>query len=365
MTNYKINIYKHKEINSFLWNDLVENSDESLPFSYYSYNTIFNQNDVYYIVVENEGDIKYFAGISFRIKGKLPILKNFFSLVLLETSVLVDRSIHEKEKIFQIKSVVFKKLLDFSKNIGAAQIFLNHWSRESDNSVLKDNKFRVEENHTSEIVLKGNISDLFQLYNSTCRNTIRKGEKKGVSVVIKRGEEAEPYLESAYTLSNETYLRARAKSNKSSMQVKSLKFLQELFNSLGPNAYLGIAFTPENQPASFAIMLVVNNKMVYYRGGSDKSFNRTYAASNVLIHKFIEFAANNSIELVDMGGIPVAPSSNHPAYGVYKFKRSFGGDIKIYFSGQRILAPLRFWIFDNLLKNKHLISLYNRIKPLS
>ena len=149
------------------------------------------------------------------------------------------------------------------------------------------------------------------------------------------------------------------------MQVKSITFLIELFRSLRSKAYLGIAYTPEDKPASYAIMLVTKNKMVYYRGGSDHSFNRIYAASNVLIQKFIEFAAGNNIELFDMGGFPVYPSNSHPAYGVYRFKKSFGGELKIYYSGHKVISSIKYWLFENVLSNKQLIKLYNRIKPLS
>ena len=36
------------------------------------------------------------------------------------------------------------------------------------------------------------------------------------------------------------------------------------------------------------------------------------------------------VKFMDLGGVPVKPDITHPSYGVYAFKRSFGGEYKEY-----------------------------------
>jgi len=62
----------------------------------------------------------------------------------------------------------------------------------------------------------------------------------------------------------------------------------------------------------------------------------------------------------DMGGVPVSPDINHPAYGVYTFKKSFGGEYKEYNSGKIIISPIKYKLLNFVLKNRKLLRIISK-----
>lgn len=361
--NYQIKIKNLENIEADLWNSFISQADNVLPFASLEYSRIFSKKDVFFVIACCEKENKILGGVVGRLKGRLPLLGNNLSVIILETGVVVAEE--NERKYPQIKKEIYESLNEYAKEKKATHIFLNHWSRETDQSLLRESGFSTNENHTSEIRLPEENDDLFNLYTSICRNTIRKGIKKGVITEITSGVKALDKIPEIEQLSGVTYERAHKKSTQSSMQLKSSGFYRKLFHLLGDNAVLGIAYTPDRRPISFAIMLKTERTMVYYRGGSDLILNREYSSSNLLLHSLIEYAKEAQIVKIDMGGIPVSPSKTHPAYGVFKFKQSFGGSVVSYNSGIKVLSPFRYWLFKNLIFNKLVFSLYRKIKPVS
>ena len=360
---YRIRIKTLENIDADLWNSLISQAENALPFASIEYSCIYSKKDVFFVVAYCEIENKMLGGIVGRFKGRLPFFGNSLSVIILETGVIISKE--NERKYPQIKKEIYEELKAFATEKKATHIFLNHWSRESDQSVLHESGFLINENHTSEIGLTEAHSDLFNLYTSICRNTIRKGIKKGVLIEITSGNKALDKIPEVEKLSGVTYERAQKKSSRSSMQLKSSAFYKKLFHFIGDKAVLGIAYTPDHKPISFAIMLKTEKAIVYYRGGSDLELNRQYPSSNLLLHKLIEQAKQKHIVKVDMGGIPVSPSKTHPAYGVFKFKQSFGGSVASYNSGIKVINPFRYWLFRNIISNKLVFDIYRRINPVS
>lgn len=363
--SYRIAIADHTEVKKDAWQRFTLNTDNALPFSLWEYNNLYAAKDVFYVFAVDERTDEYIAGITGRIKGKLPLIGSFFSVLLLETSVLVHKSIANGDDIKKIKYEIYKTLVAFATQKRTLQIYLNHWSREKDAELLKSLGFTVSENHTFEINTKDIDGDVISHYSGNCRNTIKKAQKNGVSVSIVPGPLLESIAEEINKLSYNTYKRAHNNKKGSSMQMKSASFFESLFFSLKEHALTGLGYAPENVLASFAIMLKTSKNMVYYRGGSDMIYNRKYAVSNIVIHELIEHAITNNLDIIDLGGVPANPDKTHPAYGVFKFKKSFGGTLKVYYGGNKIINPMRYKLFNILFKNKTLLRIYNKLKPVS
>jgi lipid II:glycine glycyltransferase (peptidoglycan interpeptide bridge formation enzyme) len=76
------------------------------------------------------------------------------------------------------------------------------------------------------------------------------------------------------------------------------------------------------------------------------------------------WAKDKGIKYFDFGGVPYYPSPGSPAFGVYKFKKNFGGELESYFKGQKILSPVRAGIFNTLMQkgrfSRFVIKLSNK-----
>ncbi|HQG56972.1 MAG TPA: GNAT family N-acetyltransferase [Bacteroidales bacterium] len=361
--NYRIDIFKHQDIPGDKWNELVESSRSATPFSLYQYNSVFADDDPFYIVVTDPVSDLWQAGISARIKGRLPVAGNLFASVVSETSALVRTDSGIKGQ--KLKEILYKELISYSKKIGAMQVLLNHWSREEEKETLVSAGFITSANPTFEINTGRPYNEIFANYSDTCRNKVRKAKKNNVKIEIRSGDISTERTEIIESLSKSTFRRAYQRNTEVTMQIKRAEFYRSLFRNMPENATLGFASAGTGGPVSFAVVLTGGNRSIYYRGGSDIEGNRRTAASNLLIDAFIESTARKGISLFDMGGVPMDPAENNPAYGLLKFKESFGGDYKIYYSGIFICSKNKAIFFNNFINNRLFMQIYNRFKPVS
>ena len=192
---------------------------------------------------------------------------------------------------------------------------------------------------------------------SKLRNIIRKGEKNNVEVLVVKGEEAVGYLPNFQQLRQDTQARAIGKNGNASMLLKSNLFFTNLLMQAGSYFFMA---KYENEIVAMALMVQSGQTMYYFSGGSDLQANKKTGASSFLIWKSIEFAKENGIEFFDMGGVPVKPDDTHPAYGVYFFKKSFGGEYVEYSSGKMIIRKRIYPFLDFVLKNRALLRIISK-----
>lgn len=362
--NYRLTIYRQGRADASRWESLVTSSDSTLPFASADYISIFDPVNVFFIVAEESDTGEYLGGVAGRLKGSAPIIGNLFAIILLEMSVVINRNragtLSEK-----IERDIYDRLISFATEQNVTYIYLNHWSRIKSDTLLSQLGFITSENHTLVLQLQYDRNDIASQYASRCRNAIKRAINKGVTVGVFAGADALPFIRQICDMSRETWVRAGTRNRNSSMQIRSAEFYKNLFLNMDKKAVLGIASTGDNLIAAFAIMLTSGKRMVYYRGGSDIELNRLYAASSLLLHKLVEYANSTGVPMVDFGGIPVYPTEEHPAYGVYKFKQSFGGELEICFRGDYILKHLRYRVLSFLLNKPRLIRIFNSLRPVS
>ena len=197
---------------------------------------------------------------------------------------------------------------------------------------------------------------LWQQVESKQRNCIRKGEKSGVEVVVCRGEESLQYLSEYQALRQATQQHAIHQHAQASMLLKSDAFFAEKFRD--PKATLFVAKV-EGQVAAVALMLYAGGTVYYYSGGSKYDLNRKYCCSAFLLWKAICYYNELGADCFDMGGVPVKPTAEHPAYGVYAFKRSFGGEYREFDGGTIIISPRRYRLLQWALSQRKLLRVFS------
>ena len=363
--NYKILVLKHDEINKIEWDLLCDKCKDAMPFASYSYYSMFNPYDVYYIIVIDTDNQKYLGGIPGRIIAKLPLFKNYFATFLIESSILLDDNISDDNLIIELKTSLYKRVIELANHEKVIQVLLNHWTRENDLELLRKINFSIEDNSTYIIYLSNPLSEITIKYNENCKRNIKKAQKKGVYVSIFENKNISTTIDIVETLGIETFNRAMKKNKKSTIKSKSRLFYEKLAKTFQTNTLVAVAFSPQNIPISYAIIFFSKSYACYYRGGSRLSLNREFAGSNLIFHNLIELFKIRGIEIFDFGGIPNNPNPEHPAFGVFQFKKSFGGDLAVYYAGYRVLRPFKYWLFKNFLQNKYIIYIYNKLNPLS
>ena len=116
----------------------------------------------------------------------------------------------------------------------------------------------------------------------------------------------------------------------------------------------------DNELASGAILARHKNSIIYYVGASVIELNRKYGASNLLIWECILYSKKEGFSFFDLGGIPYNIKSDDPSFGVYRFKKGFGGLISKFFIGEKINSKLKYNIFKKILRNRNLVKFISR-----
>lgn len=277
------------------------------------------------------------------IKGDIPLARIIAKSVYFDSyPVFLNADYEATYKQLLIGAI--KQHADADKIV---MLHLTHWVRGCEMLL------NIQENNATFIThLQTTEADLWKLVESKQRNCIRKGEKSGVEILALKGKEALEYLDDFQRLRQRTQQHAIKNHAQASMLLKSDQYFTELF--LNPQATLFVGKV-EERVAAVALMLQSGNSVYYYSGGSDYELNKKYCCSALVIWKSLLHYNDLGVTIFDMGGVPVQPTKEHPAYGVYAFKRSFGGTYQEFTAGEMIISSWKYRLLQFLLSQRKLL----------
>lgn len=168
---------------------------------------------------------------------------------------------------------------------------------------------------TLELDLRQDEPAIFAGLDKDTRWSVRTGERRGVAVTERSDLEA---LTAFYRLYEETGKRAE-------FITRSEPYYLDLWRTLldAGHATLFVA-TVEDEIAACAMLFWCGDRAVYMYGASGDLARRTYA-SYLLQWHCIRAARERGCARYDLGGIPREPDERDPMWGVYLFKKGFGG----------------------------------------
>ena len=243
---------------------------------------------------------------------------------------------------------------EWARTEGIVMFNLTHWVRG-----LQLPYLQIEHNATFLLPLQETTETQWKLVESKQRNIVRKGEKNGVEVVALRGAEAIAQLPTLQLLREQTQQHAIRKNANASMLLKSDNFFANLLQHTDATLFIG---SVEGKPATVAVMIASGETAYYYSGGSDYELNRLTGSSAYVIWRAIEYYRElPNVKYMDMGGVPVKPESTHPAYGVYAFKRSFGGGYMEFDAGVIPISKWKYAVLKFALSQQWLLRIFSKM----
>lgn len=281
------------------------------------------------------------------IKGNLPVVGFLTKCVYFDSyPIFVSNEIKE-----QYQELLVRFTREYAKKDGIIMLHLTHWIRENDLSLDT-----IEPNATFATTLHRTEEELWKLVESKQRNCVRKGEKSAVECVVCKGNDSLQYLSDFQRLRQQTQRHAITKHSQASMLLKSDVFFQKLFMSANTTLFVGKV---DNHVATVALMIESGRTVYYYSGGSDYELNKQYSCSAFVIWKAICYFNERGLDIFDMGGVPVKPVKNHPAYGVYAFKRSFGGEYQEFKAGDIVISSFKYKILKSILSQRKVLRFFS------
>ena len=164
-----------------------------------------------------------------------------------------------------------------------------------------------------------------------------KDTRYGVRRAGREGVEAHPSeniyrdLEEFLSLLEQTAKRQR-------FALRSREWYRQLVRDLPVDLILA---RYKNRVVAGAVVLTFNEEAYYLYGASSSAANDVYA-SYLVQWEAITAARARSVRRYDMWGIPCEPRKDHPLWGVYQFKKKFGGFEERYVGAhERRLHPVR------------------------
>ena len=341
------------DIDKLIWNSFIYDISDATFFSSTDYFDAFDE--VFFILAKDQNN-KIIAGLPMIIRESLPGIGGFFKTCTLESAILCDYSLNNTDLI-TVKQTILQVLLKFLKTEGVGYCYISHWIRSIDAILFQEAGFKRQQEGTVIIDLTLNENEIVKNFKSGYRHALNKAKRLGVTYKISEGHDADFLLKDFCQIRLLTQQKAKKKNKGATMMLKTEMYIRKILASKYNKTYIATAYY-NNQIAHIVLFVTMKNTIYAYLSGSNVELNRKSGAANYLYYRTIFFAKSIGLKYLDMGGTPINPDLKHPAYGVYFFKRSFGGELKIYDGGYIILKKFQGFILLKLINNRSIVRFF-------
>lgn len=167
-------------------------------------------------------------------------------------------------------------------------------------------------------------NEIFESFSSKHRYNVRLAAKKGVEVRVCGSEKAEEFGRIMKVTTERDGFRAPESEHYS-----------KILDKFGENARLYMAYY-EEKPIAGALAVRCGDKVWFFYGGSLNSF-RNLMPNYILQWEMIRWAIRSGCRIYDFRGVSGNTDKSDPLYGLYRFKKGFGGN-QVEFAGEADLA---------------------------
>lgn len=198
--------------------------------------------------------------------------------------------------------------------------------------------------------IKGRTPDqILADFKRNTRNHVKKAEKMGVT--IRELEKADLHLLKQITEST---------SKRRHFTDRPLSYYEQMYDLFVPRGEAKFILAEADKlPLSAAMFLLYGDEIVYLFSGSDEKYMKDYNAQYLIQWHMIKHAAEHGFKRYNFYGINGLPDPNSKDYGIYDFKKGFGGDfghvVELLGSFELPLSPI-YYLHQTVSKVKSLLK---------
>ena len=179
--------------------------------------------------------------------------------------------------------------------------------------------------------------ELLMSFKRNTRNHVRKAEKMGVKVRELEREELDKLKQITKATSERRHFTDRPLAYY--QQMYDLFHDRDEVKFMVAEAKIGDKLTP----LSAAMFMTYGDEVIYLFSGSDEKYMREYNAQYAIQWHMIKYAAEHGYKKYNFYGIQGLPDPNAKDYGIYEFKKGFGGHVvELLGSYELPLSPLYY-----------------------
>ena len=173
--------------------------------------------------------------------------------------------------------------------------------------------------------------ELLANFHQKWRYNIRLAERKGVTVRI-CGKEMVPAF-------SDLMLTTGVRDG---FVTRPPEYFANMLDNLGEHARLYMAFH-EGQPIAGTLAIHYGDK-VWYLYGASSNEHRNLMPNYLLQWSMIQWAVETGCSVYDFRGVSGDISEDNPLYGLYKFKKGFGGDFTEFVGEYDLVLKRTAWL---------------------
>lgn len=197
--------------------------------------------------------------------------------------------------------------------------------------------------------IDGRTSDeILMSFKRNTRNHVRKAGRAGVTVRELKREELDKLKQITEATSERRHFTDRPLSYYQQMY--------DLFHDRGEVQFIlaEAKIDDRTTPLSAAMFMTYGDEVIYLFSGSDEKYMRDYNAQYAIQWHMIKYAAEHGYKKYNFYGIQGLPDPSAKDYGIYEFKKGFGGHVvELLGSFELPLNPLFYHLHSLLTKLKH------------
>ena len=183
-------------------------------------------------------------------------------------------------------------------------------------------------------IKKKKEEEILKSFHEKTRYNIRLSNKKGVT--IREGKRED--LIAFYDIMKQTGKRDK-------FFIRNIAYFQKIYDIMYPK-YTKLLIAEYNHiPIAAAMPILYGNKVWYLYGGSTNTY-RNKMPNYLLQWEMIQWAIKNGCDIYDFRGVTGYENAESPQYGVYRFKKGFGGEV-VKFVGEmeKVFSPTIYAIW--------------------
>lgn len=189
--------------------------------------------------------------------------------------------------------------------------------------------------------------ELLASFKRNTRNHIRKAEKQGVTIRELDKSELSIFKEITESTSKRRHFTDRP--------INYYEQMYDLFHNRGEVKFIlaEAEIDGHKTPLSAAMFMLYGSEVVYLFSGSDQRYMRDYNAQYLIQWYMIKYAAEHDFARYNFYGIQGLPDPKSSDYGIYDFKKGFGGRVIELIGTHEIPVGLFYYLHEALAKLKH------------